>query len=80
VKTEAPQGHARAAEKLQTELISRMTPGRRLKMAQGRYETAWQLKAAGLRWQYPAGISAPMILRSIRSAGGTPLISVIADA
>jgi hypothetical protein len=30
-----------------------MTPGRRLQIARELYETAWQLKEAGLRRQHP---------------------------
>lgn len=45
--------HWSKAEQLQNELIRRMTPGRRLEIAQELYRTAWQLKEAGLRRQYP---------------------------
>jgi hypothetical protein len=45
--------HVREAERVQAELILRMTPGRRLQIAQELYETAWQVKEAGLRRQYP---------------------------
>ena len=45
--------HVRAAEKFQEDLIRRMTPGRRLQIAQELYDTAWQIKEAGLRRQYP---------------------------
>jgi len=45
--------HALAAKQMQAELIRRMSPGRRLEIAQGLYRTAWQLKEAGLRRQYP---------------------------
>jgi len=45
--------HALAAEQMQAELIRRMSPGRRLEIARELYETAWQLKEAGLRRQYP---------------------------
>lgn len=44
--------HVREAERIQTELIRRMTPGRRLQIAQELYDTAWQLKEAGLRRQH----------------------------
>ena len=46
-------GHVRAAEKFQEDLIRRMTPGRRLQIAQELYDTAWQIKEAGLRRQHP---------------------------
>ena len=45
--------HLTNAEQLQNELIRRMTPGRRLEIAHELYRTAWQLKEAGLRRQYP---------------------------
>jgi len=45
--------HAAAAEKLQDELIRRMTPARRLEIARGLYETAWRIKEAALRQQFP---------------------------
>ena len=45
--------HVRTAEKFQEDLIRRMTPGRRLQIAQELYDTAWQIKEAGLRRQYP---------------------------
>ena len=45
--------HVREAERIQTELIRLMTPGRRLQIAQELYDTAWQLKEAGLRHQHP---------------------------
>ena len=40
--------HVREAERIQTELIRLMTPGRRLQIAQELYDTAWQLKEASL--------------------------------
>ena len=43
----------RRAESVQNDLIRRMTPGRRLEIAQELYETAWQLKQSGLRHQHP---------------------------
>jgi len=45
--------HVHEAERLQTELIRHMTPARRLQIAREMYETAWQIKEAGLRRQYP---------------------------
>jgi len=56
-KSAADQGrqlaHVREAERIQTELIRRMTPARRLQIAREMYKTAWQIKEAGLRRQYP---------------------------
>ncbi len=51
IKSVAP--HVCEAEQRQGELIRRMSPGRRLEIAQELYDTAWQLKEAGLRRQYP---------------------------
>jgi len=45
--------HVSAAGRVQEELIRAMTPGRRLEVARELYETAWQLKAAGLRREHP---------------------------
>lgn len=45
--------HVREAEDLQAALIRKMTPGRRLEIARDLYETAWNLKKAGLRAQHP---------------------------
>jgi hypothetical protein len=56
-KSAADQGrqlaHVREAERVQADLILRMTPGRRLQIAHELYETAWQIKEAGLRRQHP---------------------------
>ena len=45
--------HVIRAQQVQEELIRAMTPGRRLAVARELYETAWQLKAAGLRREHP---------------------------
>ncbi len=45
--------HAGAAEQLQSDILTRMTPGKRLEVARGLYEAAWQIKAAGLRREHP---------------------------
>ena len=47
------EDHTLAAERVQDEIIRKMTPARRLEVARGLYETAWKLKAAGLRQQHP---------------------------
>jgi hypothetical protein len=51
VDTEEP--HVQRAMQAQDEMIRAMSPGRRLKVAQELYETAWQLKLAGLRREHP---------------------------
>jgi hypothetical protein len=45
--------HALTAERMQDEIIRKMSPARRLEVARGLYETAWKLKADGLRQQHP---------------------------
>jgi hypothetical protein len=45
--------HALAAERVQEEIIRKMTPARRLEVARGLYKTALKLKAAGLRHLNP---------------------------
>jgi hypothetical protein len=47
------QPHVQRATQAQDEMIRAMSPGRRLKVAQELYETAWQLKLAGLRREHP---------------------------
>jgi hypothetical protein len=44
---------AREAERKQDEIIRRMTPARRLKVARELNETAWQFKWAGVKRQHP---------------------------
>lgn len=45
--------HVRQAERAQDEILRSMSPARRLEVARELYETAWQIKAAGLRRQHP---------------------------
>ena len=47
--------HVHRAEQAQDEILRVMSPGRRLQIAQELYdyETAWQIKAAGLCHQHP---------------------------
>ena len=45
--------HSRRAEDAQDEILRSMSPGRRLQIARELYETAWQVKAAGLRREHP---------------------------
>jgi len=47
------EDHVLAAARMQDDIIRKMTPARRLEVARGLYETAWKLKAAGLRHQHP---------------------------
>jgi hypothetical protein len=49
----AGQPHVHQAQQAQDEILRSMSPGRRLQVAQELYETAWQIKAAGLRRQHP---------------------------
>ena len=45
--------HVHQGQHAQDEILRAMSPGRRLQVAQELYETAWQIKAAGLRRQHP---------------------------
>jgi hypothetical protein len=45
--------HVHRAEQVQDESIRARSPERVLQIAQELYETAWQIKAAGLRRQHP---------------------------
>ena len=45
--------HVSEAERMQDEIIRLMTPARRLEVAWELYETAWQLKWAGVKRQHP---------------------------
>lgn len=45
--------HSGDAERKQDEIIRLMTPARRLEVARELYETAWQLKWAGVKRQHP---------------------------
>jgi hypothetical protein len=47
------QPHVQRANHAQDELIRAMSPARRLEIAQELYDTAWQLKVAGLRREHP---------------------------
>jgi Rv0078B-related antitoxin len=50
---EEETNHSRRAEDAQDEILRAMSPGRRLQIARELYETAWQIKAAGLRREHP---------------------------
>jgi len=45
--------HVAEAERRQMELIRRMTPRRRLEIAQELHRTAWEFKSAWLRSRHP---------------------------
>lgn len=47
------RSHRCEAAAIQDEIIRNMTPARRLEIAQGLYETAWEIKKSGLRIQHP---------------------------
>ena len=49
----AGQPHVHQGQQAQDEILRAMSPGLRLQIAQELYETAWQIKAAGLRRQHP---------------------------
>jgi len=50
---EKDQLHVRQAHEAQNKILREMSPRRRLEVAQELYETAWQLKLAGLRREHP---------------------------
>ncbi len=45
--------HQQDAEDLQRDLIRKMTPAKRLAIAQELYDAAWQIKRSGLRSVHP---------------------------
>ena len=49
----AEQPHVQRAQQAQDEILRAMSPKRRLEVARELYDTAWQIKAAGLRRQHP---------------------------
>ena len=53
VMNNAEQPHVQRAQQAQDEILRAMSPGRRLEVARELYDTAWQIKAAGLRRQHP---------------------------
>jgi len=53
MKMDKEQPHVQRANHAQDELVRAMNPARRLEIAQELYDTAWQLKVAGLRREHP---------------------------
>jgi len=45
--------HVAGAERIQREIIRKMTPAQKFAIAQGLYDTAWEIKRAALRQQHP---------------------------
>lgn len=45
--------HVAEAERIQREIIRKMTPAQKFAIAQGLYDTAWEIKRAALRAQHP---------------------------
>jgi hypothetical protein len=45
--------HVAEAERIQREIIRKMTPAQKFAIAQGLYDTAWEIKRAALRQQHP---------------------------
>jgi hypothetical protein len=41
--------HVAEAERIQSEIIRKMTPAQKFAIAQGLYDTAWEIKTAALR-------------------------------
>ena len=53
IRMDKKQRHVHRAQTVQDNIIRDMSPGRRLEVARELYETAWQLKVAGLRREHP---------------------------
>ena len=45
--------HVAEAERIQREIIRKMTPAQKFAIARGLYDTAWEIKRAALRKQHP---------------------------
>jgi hypothetical protein len=45
--------HVAEAERVQCEIIRKMTPAQKFAIARGLYDTAWEIKRAALRKQHP---------------------------
>ncbi len=45
--------HVAEAERIQREIIRKMTPAQKFAIAQGLYDAAWEIKRAALRTQHP---------------------------
>ena len=45
--------HIAEAERIQREIIRKMTSAQKFAIARGLYETAWEIKQAALRTQHP---------------------------
>ena len=45
--------HVAEAGRIQREIIRKMTPAQKFAIAQGLYDTAWEIKRAALRQQHP---------------------------
>lgn len=47
------KNHVAEAERIQIEIIRKMTPAHKFTIARGLYDTAWEIKRAALRQQHP---------------------------
>jgi hypothetical protein len=45
--------HIAEADRIQSEIIRKMTSAQKFAIARGLYETAWEIKRAALRQQHP---------------------------
>ncbi len=45
--------HVAEAERIQREIIRKMTPAQKFAIARELYDTAWEIKKSALRAQYP---------------------------
>ena len=57
--------HVAEAERIQREIIRKMTPAKKFAIAGELYKTAWEIKRAALRQQHP-GWSEELVLVRVR--------------
>jgi hypothetical protein len=55
--------HVAEAERIQREIIRKMTPAQKFAIAQGLYDTAWEIKRAALRQQHPEWTEGQVLAR-----------------
>jgi hypothetical protein len=55
--------HVAEAERIQREIIRKMTTAQKFAIAQGLYETAWEIKRAALRQQHPEWTEVQLLAR-----------------
>lgn len=58
--------HAEEAERVQNEIIRKMTPTQRLAIADKLYQTAWEIKKSGLKALHPDWTEEEIVKRTRR--------------